>query len=117
MTSLDSVVISDSMTVELDAPWAATTRVVARADAPREIARLKESTSRGLLMFGSSTTWNPLLPHGLVDELIVLIGAALAGDGSKLYSGPHASLRLLEAQVLPDSQLVKLRYDATGTVD
>lgn len=115
VTSLDSVVVSDSTTIDPQAPWAATTRVVSRADAPGEIARLKRSGSRDLLMFGSSTTWNPLLAHGLVDELVVLVGAALVGDGSTLYSGPRAGLRLLEAHVLPGSQLVELRYDATGT--
>lgn len=117
VTSLDAVVISDSMTVEPDAPWALTTRVVSRADAAAEVARLKQDVGGDLLMFGSATTWNPLLQHGLVDELIVLVGAALLGDGSKLYSGPRAGLHLLDAKVLPDSQLVELRYNATGTSD
>ena len=64
-------------------------------------------------MFGSATTWNPLLEAGLVDELIVLVGPALLGDGSKIYSGPRGGLRLIGARVLPDSELVELRYDAT----
>ena len=41
--------------------------------------------------------------------------AALLGDGSKLYSGSRAGLKLLTARVLPGSQLVELRYDATGS--
>ncbi|MGI5132246.1 dihydrofolate reductase family protein [Pseudonocardia sp. CA-107938] len=114
VTSLDAVVISDSMTVAPDDPWAATTRVVSRAEAPREIARLKQSDGGDLLVFGSGTTWSPLLAAGLVDELVVLVGAALLGSGSKLYSGSRAGLALLAARVLPDSQLVELRYDATG---
>lgn len=64
-------------------------------------------------MFESSTTWNPLLEQGLVDELVVLIGSGLMGDGSKLYFGPPADLQLV--QVLPDSQLVELRYATGGT--
>ena len=114
VTSIDGVVISDSYTIDPDAPWAATTRVVTRADGPAEIRRLKEQTGGDLLLFGSATTWNPLLEAGLVDELIVLVGSALLGDGSKVYSGPRAALRLLDARVLPDSELVELRYDATG---
>jgi dihydrofolate reductase len=117
VTSLDAVVISDSMKVDPDAPWAATTRVVSRAEAPKEIARLKRGSGDDLLMFGSATTWNPLLADGLVDELVVLVGAALLGDGSKLYSGSRAGLKLLAARVLPDSQLVELRYDATDAGD
>lgn len=66
-------------------------------------------------MFGSSTTWNPLLELDLVDELIVLVGPALVGDGSKLYAGPPANLQLLHTQVLPNSQLVELRYTTSGT--
>jgi hypothetical protein len=110
--SLDAVVVSDSMTIDPDAPWAATTRIVPRADAPAEIARLKRIQSGDLLMFGSATTWNPLLDHGLVDELIVLVGPALLGAGSPLYSGTGAGMRLVDVQTLPDSQLVRLHYAA-----
>ena len=117
VTTLEAVVISDSMEIDPDAPWAATTRVVTRAQAPDEIARLKSLDGGDLLMFGSSTTWNPLFERGLVDELVVLVGAGLVGGGSKLYSGPPAGLHLLEAQVLPDSQLVKLRYAADDVAD
>lgn len=112
--AMDAVVVSDSLEVDPDAPWAATTRVVPRAQAPAEIARLKQGDGGDLLMFGSGTTWNPLLAQGLVDELVVLVGAALLGEGSRLYAGPRAGLRLVDARVLPGSELVALRYDATG---
>lgn len=111
VTSLDSLVISDSMTIGPGDPWAPTSYVVARDEAPAEIARRK-TKGESLLTFGSATTWNPLLAAGVVDELIVLVGAALLGEGSKMYAGGRAGLRLLEASVLPDSELVKLRYDA-----
>lgn len=111
ITTLDSLVISDSMTIGPGDPWAPTSSVVARSDAPAEIARRK-ANGESLLMFGSATTWNPLLAAGVVDELIVLVGAAMLGAGSKMYAGERAGLRLLEANVLPDSELVKLRYDA-----
>lgn len=111
VTSLDSLVISDSMTIGAGDPWSPTSYVVARSDAAEEIARLKAS-GRNLLMFGSATTWNPLLSQGVVDEVNVLVGAALLGAGAKVYSGERAGLRLIEASVLPDSELVKLRYCA-----
>jgi dihydrofolate reductase len=113
VTTLDALVVSDTMQIASDAPWASSTRVVPRADAPAEITRLKQGHGGDLLMFGSSTTWNPLLELGLVDELIVLVGAGLLGGGSKLYSGSTADLQLLRAQVLPNSELVELRYTAT----
>ncbi|KQQ03416.1 MULTISPECIES: dihydrofolate reductase family protein [unclassified Rathayibacter] len=115
VTTLDAVVISDSLTLDPDAPWAATTRIVPREDAVAEIRALKAAGDGDLLMFGSGTTWNPLLEEGLVDELIVLVGAGLAGAGSPLYSGPpHPGLRLVDAVVLPGSELVRLRYDASS---
>lgn len=46
----DSLVISDSLVVPADAPWASSTRVVRRADAVAEIARLKEQEGGHLLM-------------------------------------------------------------------
>ena len=115
VTSIDAIVISDSLSIDGTAPWAATTRVVSRDDGPAEIERLKQQDGGDLLMFGSATTWNPLLEAGIVDELIVLVGSALLGDGSKIYTGPRAGLRLLEARVLPDSELVVLRYNAIPT--
>ena len=113
VATIDALIISDRMTVDPDAPWAKTTRVVSRADGPAEIERLKQAEGGDLLMFGSSTTWNPLFQAGLVDELIVLIGSALLGEGSRLYSGPRTGLRLLGARTLPDSEIVELRYDAS----
>ncbi|MEJ5869150.1 dihydrofolate reductase family protein [Pseudokineococcus sp. 5B2Z-1] len=115
MTSRDALVVSDATVVDTGAPWAATTRVVPRDDAPAEITRLKAGDGGDLLVVGSATTWNPLLAQDLVDELVVLVGAGLAGDGARLDAGPPAGLRLLDAQVLPGSQLVRLRYDATPT--
>lgn len=115
--STESVIISDSFSIDPADPWAATTRVVPRAQGPAEVERLKQSGDGDIVMFGSATTWNPLLERGLVDELIVLVGPALLGDGSKLYSGPRAGLTLLSARVLPGSQLVALRYDARPARD
>lgn len=118
VTSADSLVISDSLTVAPDAPWASTTRVVPRAEGPAEIERLKRADSGDLLMFGSATTWNPLLEMGLVDELIILVGAGLTGGGTSLYTGPaRPGLRLIDAEVLPGSEIVRLRYNTSGTYE
>lgn len=107
------VVVSDTLQHDPAAPWAATTRVVPIAEAPDAVAALKQEEGGDLLMFGSPTTWNPLLERGLVDEVHVLVGPALLGDGVKLFTGERAPLRLLETRPLPDSQLVLLRF-ATG---
>jgi dihydrofolate reductase len=113
VTTLPKLVISDSMAAEPDAPWARTTRIIPRGAAPAELTRLKEQSDGDVVMFGSATTWNPLLELGLVDELIVLVGPALLGAGNKLYTGSRAGLHLVDTGVLPGSELVKLRYLTT----
>ena len=109
---LEHVVVSDSLEVDPSWPWAAITRIVRRADAPDELRRLKAGDGGDVVTYGSATTWSPLLEAGLVDELDVLIGPAVLGDGGKLFSGSRVPLRLLDVAVVPDSQLVRLRYDA-----
>ncbi|RIX27820.1 hypothetical protein D1781_09790 [Amnibacterium setariae] len=109
---LEHVVVSDSLEVDPSWPWAAITRIVRRADAQDELRRLKAGDGGDVVTYGSATTWSPLLEAGLVDELDVLIGPAVLGDGGKLFSGSRVPLRLLDVAVVPDSQLVRLRYDA-----
>ncbi|MHA7145143.1 dihydrofolate reductase family protein [Arthrobacter sp. TmT3-37] len=111
--TLPKLVISDSMVEDRDAPWAHTTRIIPRSAAPTELISLKKRGGGDLVMFGSATTWSPLLELGLVDELIVLVGAALLGEGNKLYFGPRAGLHLVDASILAGSELVKIRYLAT----
>lgn len=112
--AIDKVVISDSLHLDASSPWAPTTKVVRVDDAPAEIEALKAADGGDIVMFGSATTWNPLLQRGLVDEVQVLVGPALLGGGTALYGGDaRVPLRLIDAQTLPDSQLVLLRYDAT----
>lgn len=55
--------------------------------------------------------WNGLLAAGLVDELHVMIGPALLGDGTPVFAdGPRTRLRLLDARPLEASELVLARY-------
>ena len=112
---LERLVISDSLRPDPSWPWADRTRIVPVADGAQEVARLKQGDGGTVLSFGSSTTWNPLLEAGLVDELHVLVGPALLGDGTKLYTGGRRPLRLLDVRQVEDSQLVRLRYDASGS--
>ncbi|MFC5141603.1 dihydrofolate reductase family protein [Actinomycetospora rhizophila] len=111
--TLEKVVVSDSLVLEPGSTWADITRVVARADATATVRELKESDGGDILVFGSFTTWNPLLLAGLVDELHVLVGPALLGAGVPLLSEPtRVPLRLLEARRLPGSSLVLHRHAA-----
>lgn len=116
--TLEKVVVSDSLRLEPGSPWADITRVVPRAaaaDAVRELKADSAGTGGEILVFGSVTTWTPLLLAGLVDELHVLVGPALLGVGVPLLAEPaRVPLDLLEARRLDGSSLVLHRYAATG---
>jgi dihydrofolate reductase len=112
--AIDKVVVSDTLSEADLAPWT-NTRIVHRADAHHAIAELKQADGGHILTFGSHILWTDLLQAGLVDELHLMIGAALLGDGVPVFSGPRTPLHLLDAQVLHDSQLILARYGAAGT--
>jgi riboflavin biosynthesis pyrimidine reductase len=55
--------------------------------------------------------WNDLLARGLVDELHLLVGPGLVGNGVRGFENqPPRALELLETRQLPNSNLVLLRY-------
>jgi dihydrofolate reductase len=113
-TAMDKVVVSDSLKPgELDG-WGPA-RVVERATAHDEVAALKEGPGREILIFGSHVLWNDLLAAGLVDELHLMIGAGIVGEGVRAFLGrPSRSLRLLEARAFEDSSLLLARYGVQG---
>lgn len=110
--AIDKVVVSDTITEDQTDPWRSTTRIVRRADAHAEIAELKRQEGREILMFGSRTLWNDLLAHGLVDELHLMLGAAVVGGGTPIFGArPPGPLRLAEARRFDGSDNLVLRYE------
>jgi dihydrofolate reductase len=109
------IVVSDSLAIDEDDPWSATTTVVRRAEARAAVREMLAAEGEEVLVFGSRTVWNDLLTAGLVGELHLLIGPKLLGDGVPVFTGPPTPLRLLEARRLDGSSLVLHRYDAQTT--
>jgi len=113
--TLDKVVISDSTEAEDTAPWNDNTDIVRRKDAHARVAELKGRDGGDIVCFGSLTTWNDLLAHGLVDELHILIGPGAIGSGVPTFSQPvEQELTFLDVRPLEDSKLVALRYAVSG---
>jgi dihydrofolate reductase len=109
---IQKVVVSDSLTTDDTAPWTDTTTIVRRVDAQRVIAEVKDQAGNDVLMFGSRTLWNDLLVAGLVDELHLMIGAAVLGGGTPAFgAGTVASVRLLDTRRRDGSDNVLLRYE------
>src|SRR6478609_7968262 len=82
--AMHKLVVSDTIRPAAIASWGET-QVVARQQAHARIAQIKASTQRDVLVFGSHRLWNELLAHGLIDELHLLVGSVLLGDGVQAF--------------------------------
>lgn len=104
---LSRVVVSDTLTGDLPG-----VQVVRRADAYRTIAELKRQPGKDILITGSRTLWNDLLAHGLVDELHLMIGNRVLGEGVPVFvAGRPASLRLIDVRRWKDSDNILVQYE------
>jgi dihydrofolate reductase len=96
--NIDKIVVSDKITREELAPWD-NTRIIKVADAPKQIAELKQQPGRDILILMGRILWNELLLHDLVDELHLTTFPIIAGDGIPLFNGrPPVSLKLIHTR-------------------
>ncbi len=101
-----TIVVSDTLTGN----WP-DIRIIRRADAYREIAELKRQPGKDILITGSRTLWNDLLAHDLVDEIHLMIGNLVLGEGIPVFAGkPDASLQLIEVRHWEDSDHILACY-------
>jgi dihydrofolate reductase len=112
---VQKLVVSDSLAAEDTEPWTETTTIVRRPDAHQAVAKLKDQPGNDILTFGSRTLWNDLMVAGLVDELHLMVGAAVLGGGTPLFgAGPIPPLRLVKTQRRDGSDNVLLRYQVVS---
>ncbi|MEV3933457.1 MULTISPECIES: dihydrofolate reductase family protein [unclassified Streptomyces] len=80
LNTLPKHVVSTTLT---DPAWENTT--VVPGDVPARIARLKEETAEGeLQIHGSGVLAQSLMPHGLIDEINLLVYPVHLGSGRRL---------------------------------
>lgn len=105
--SVKGIVVSDT----LEGKWQ-DLRIIRRRDAYQQIVELKRQAGKNILITGSRTLWNDLLAHDLVDEIHLLIGNRILGQGVPAFSGKTpATLRLIETRRWEDADNVLLRYE------
>ena len=109
--AIDKIVVSDSLSVEDTDPWRETTRIVPRAEAHDAVAELRSGSGKDILVFGSRTLWNDLLVERMVDELHLMVGSVVVGDGTRAFGGETpSSLRLLDTRTWEGSGNMLVRY-------
>ncbi len=108
---VEKLVVSDKITPEDLSPWT-NSRIVKVADAVAEVAALKRTEGRDILILLGRVLWNHLLRHGLIDELHLTTFPIVAGDGVPLFDGrPPVSLKLTETRTWQGSGNVFARYE------
>jgi dihydrofolate reductase len=104
--SVKGVVVSDT----LEGNWQ-DLRIIRRRDAHQQITELKRQAGQDILITGSRTLWNDLLAHDLVDEIHLLVGSRILGQGVPVFADQApTALRLIETRRWEDSDSVLLRY-------
>ncbi len=95
---IDKLVVSNTISAAELAPWE-NTRIVPVADAPEQIAALKQQAGRDILILMGRVLWNSLLLHQLVDELHLTTFPIITGDGIRLFDGrPPITLKLIHSR-------------------
>lgn len=68
-------------------------------DVPKAVAELKKEPGGDLNIMGSGVLIRSLLPHGLIDEFMLMITPVVLGTGRRLFEeAPRTPLRLVDSR-------------------
>jgi len=115
--TIDKVAVSNRMTSEdTKGLWQDSTSIIGGDNVYDEIAKLKQKPGKDIIVYGSRTLWNNLLAHGLVDELHLMIGSVVLGDGTPIfaeqivYNDPKRSLHFIDSRKFKGSENLLVQY-------
>ncbi len=84
-----------------------------QGDAAETVADLKARTDGNLVILGSGELIQALLPHGLIDALLLTIHPLVLGSGRRLFGDDGALAKFRLAEVKPTTTGVLIaRYEA-----
>ena len=83
-----------------NAPWKEST--IISGNVVEEIAKLKQQPRKDIILDGSATLVQSLMPTGLIDELRLLVQHLVMGTGRRFFSEgtPPTNLRVVESKAL-----------------
>lgn len=84
---------------------------IAEYDLKEEVLKIKNTTGKDVVIFGSGTLVRALTQFGLIDEYHLAVNPVILGNGTSLFEGVQGKmiLKLLKAKPL-DSGVVILYY-------
>jgi dihydrofolate reductase len=93
-------------------PWPNSTLL--SGDVVSQVAELRERPGSNLVIMGSGALIHSLLPHGLIDELLLIVHPIVLGTGLRLFpdDGATLALELTDAQTTATGVLLT-SYAAT----
>jgi dihydrofolate reductase len=78
--------------------WPNSTQIT--GDVPKAVAELKQEAGGDLNVMGSGVLIRSLLPHGLIDEFMLMISPIVLGSGRRLFEdAPRSPLRLVDSRI------------------
>ncbi|GAA2755334.1 dihydrofolate reductase family protein [Actinopolymorpha rutila] len=92
LTRVRKYVVSTTLNDPL--PWQ--NSVLLKGDAVEAVSRLRAEEADNLVVFGSGELVRSLLPHGLVDELVLMVHPLVLGSGRRLFACSGSDLSAFE---------------------
>lgn len=89
-----------------DLPWPNSTLIT--GDVPARVAQMREQQETDLVVMGSGQLVRSLLPHGLVDKVLLFVHPVLLGSGRRLFGSDEQArrLRLVESTATDTGVLI-----------
>jgi dihydrofolate reductase len=93
--------------------WPNSTQIT--GDVPNAVAELKQEPGGDLNIMGSGVLIRSLLPHGLIDEFMLMISPIVLGSGRRLFEdAPRSPLRLVDSRITTTGVVIAT-YQPSGS--